>query len=129
MDAATVVAWPKLAPKIALLCLTVLALAGCETNMYDGPTLPEEERSGLISQYRQVPYLPFPAWFVKYVNGEQVNEGLIETMYPAWYIYLEPGPKEVEAKRHDWAWKDSFCTTLSWDAEAGGILQVRNTCA
>ena len=67
--------------KLAVLCLAVLALAGCvsmvalvggtTTNTYEGPTLPEEETAGLISQYRQWPWLPFPAWFVKYVNGER----------------------------------------------------------
>ena len=112
--------------KLAVLCLAVLALAGCGaiTNTYEGPTLPEEERAGLIAQYRQWPWLPFPMWDVMYVNGERVNVGLMVSWMPAWYINMKPGPKKVEAKRHVWAWEDSFCTTLSWDAEAGVFYKL-----
>ena len=109
---------------IAIICLAVLALAGCvTTHMYEGPELPPEEVAVLEVFYFEHPFA-MRQWRALFVDGEEV--GRVSLL-----VHLLPGTHEVDARKDFWdgSWWGGFffiapdCAKLNVVVEAGETYQ------
>ena len=97
---------------LAIICCTLLALAGCTTRGYEGPELPQEEVAVLIAEYFYGPDLAIRA---RYLDGTRIGTTILN-------VHMKPGIHEVEIihlPRHGLTWTWRECATLHWYAEAG----------